>query len=177
MTHATPLAYGTSARLNAMCELTAPGTRGNASSPVRIRLTPTTTYYRPASQESGIVLSHIPQLHKDLLEQTLQNLRDSDQQWVMQRYDQEREKMRPVGLRLVDRLIDDVNWLHDLLDHPETLTERQRRLAVAGLKYFLQEDDYVTDKKGAAGLVDDALVVEAAVTELKDIERRKSQGD
>jgi uncharacterized membrane protein YkvA (DUF1232 family) len=69
---------------------------------------------------------------------------------------------------MIDGLFRQLEVLHQLLDEPEHLDDRQQRVAIAALKYFLREDDVITDKYAFTGLVDDALVVEAAVWELHD---------
>mgnify|MGYP005848872177 CR=1 FL=1 len=111
---------------------------------------------------------HVPQYHRDLLEKEVAGVKPGDLDVVHRLFKAHKGDLKPVGLKMIDGLFRQLEVLHQLLDAPEHLDDRQQRVAIAALKYFLREEDHITDKYAFTGLVDDALVVEAAVWELHD---------
>lgn len=112
-------------------------------------------------------MGEVPQMHQDLLQQEIDGLKDADFRYVWDSYDKRRNGFQKGGGKIADQLLDDVEELHRLLEHREELTEEQRRIATAGLKYFLKDTDLIPDQfHGSTGLVDDAFVVRAALERL-----------
>ena len=115
--------------------------------------------------------SRIPEVHRELLEKEVKRIelpRDLD--YVKRHFHLVREDLNHCNVRLIDALFRQLQSLIDLLEDPDKLTERQLKVAIAAVKYFLLSDDHIDDNHhSVAGLVDDALVVEAAVEELGDL--------
>ncbi|MBI5155026.1 hypothetical protein HZA57_07295 [Candidatus Poribacteria bacterium] len=111
--------------------------------------------------------SRIPEMHRRLLDERVAGVKPGDLEFVRKHYDAMKDSFDAGGVRLIQALFRQLAALRALLDHPGDLTARQRDVAIAAMKYFLSEDDHISDgHHSVAGLVDDALVVEAAVEEL-----------
>lgn len=112
-------------------------------------------------------MSKVPDMHRQLLEKQVAELRPNDLEHVLWRYEHKRSTLRPMGVGMIDAMLRELEHLYELLKQPGDLTERERDVAVAAMKYFLREDDHVNDDHPVTGLVDDALVVTAAMEELR----------
>ncbi len=112
----------------------------------------------------------VPEMHVELLEQEIVDLRIDDERYVVETYSRMRMDFKPSGKSLVDRMMKELETIHQLLCRTDCdLDERQRKVCVAAIKYFLKEGDHIGDDYHQAGLVDDALVVRAATIELGPI--------
>lgn len=111
-------------------------------------------------------MSRVPQKHRELLEEEIVGLKPSDEFHVLQRLDKMSAQFnKSTGKSLYDELMHNIDALHLLLRDRKDMDDRQRRVAVAACKYFVKDDDLVHEDH-PAGLVDDALVVLAAMEEL-----------
>ena len=109
----------------------------------------------------------VPELHRDLLEKEVVSLRPDDLERIVRIIARLDSELKPTGREMIDELLCQVRAIHSLLEHSEEhLSPRERSVATAALKYFLKDNDYISDDLQGAGLIDDALVVQAAYNEL-----------
>lgn len=116
-------------------------------------------------------MSPAPRVHRDLLEREIKGLHDGEETFLLMQFDSIRPGMKETGKPMIDEMMDNLDRISDLLKYKRTdLSERQRNSAIAAIKYFLRDLDYIEEEyHGIAGLVDDAFVVQVAVEELKGI--------
>lgn len=108
----------------------------------------------------------VPEMHIELLEKEIAGLREDDLRYVKETFDRRGDNIRCGGKKLIERMVAQVKILRKLLDEPGKLSARNLAVTIAGLKYFERDTDGVHDDT-EAGLVDDALVVQAAINELE----------
>ena len=109
----------------------------------------------------------IPKRHRDLLDETVRGLMPDDERFVRNTYGKMRDQLRSSDTKLYDELFRNLEQLDVFLDKPDGATEQQKKVALAALKYFVQTHDNVNDDH-VSGLIDDAIVVRAAMLDLRD---------
>jgi uncharacterized membrane protein YkvA (DUF1232 family) len=110
-----------------------------------------------------------PRVHRDLLEQEIRNLHEGEETYLLMHFEQQRPRLRETGKPMIDEMIRNLDRLAELLQYKrEDLSARQYAVALAAIKYFLRDSDYLEeDFHGLVGLVDDAFVVQVAREELQ----------
>lgn len=116
-------------------------------------------------------MSPIPKKHEELLEHQIKHLHDGEEIALLMRYDQLRPNLKATDRKLIDDMIEDLDRFVDAIKtRREELNERQFKVMLGALKYFIHDADYIDeDFAGLTGLVDDALVVSVAKRELIDL--------
>lgn len=82
---------------------------------------------------------------------------------MIEKFERERSGMRPSGMRMIDAFLLDLKTLSVAAANLDKLPADARLAALGAMSYVLRTNDIVADDAFGAGLVDDALVVIAAL--------------
>ncbi len=109
----------------------------------------------------------VPQLHQQLLEKEVAKVKKGDLEFVLQQYERHNLHLNETGTNLTDTMFRQLDEIFCLLHREKPISEREQKVAIAAIRYFVDEHDHIIDSH-KSGLADDALVVQAAVNELKE---------
>jgi len=107
-----------------------------------------------------------PHTYRELLEQEVATVRFDELEAITHHFESKVARMTPSS-DIDARMLQQAFNLRRLLDHPQHLTDRQLLVALAALRYLVRDEDHASDTHE-----DDALVVQAAADELRELLER-----
>lgn len=106
----------------------------------------------------------VPETHRALLREEIGRLESvPDVARMIEKFERERSGMRPTGMRMIDAFLLDLKTISIAAANIDKLPADARLAALGAMSYVLRTNDTVADDAFGAGLVDDALVVIAAL--------------